>query len=228
MKNSAGHAVRTIQARKTKGRHVLAWNGRNSANHIVAAGKYHWTFSQTDAAGNTRTTDSRAVYVSAKRLVLKKKVVTRAGSSYALADHGGCGGSVSKANSTFQHGVLLSVSCGSRAGGAITLYHVRLPDAIRYRRMSLEAYGYSHRGYAGLGPWAYSTGSQDYERMRSSLLEVTSSSTGWRNLGSVRVAGHYTRGHMAHFVFGVYNTLNHPADFDLRYIRITVGCYVLR
>ncbi|HZC72907.1 MAG TPA: FlgD immunoglobulin-like domain containing protein [Jatrophihabitans sp.] len=228
VKNSAGHVVRTIQATKAAGRRSLTWNGRNSANQIVAAGKYHWMFTATDAVGNTSKTASNVVNVSAKRLVLENKVVTRDGSAFGFADHSGCGASVSKPNSSFSRGgVLLSVNCGNRPGVALTEYNLRLPSAIRYGRMSLAAYGYSHRGFARVVPLVYSTGSQSYELTRSTF-DVTSSSTAWRNLGSVRVDGHYTGGHVTHVVFGIGNAPSDPADFDVRSMRITVGCYVLR
>ena len=228
IKNAVGHVVRTIQAIKSAGLHGLTWNGRNNAGNLVPAGKYHWNFTETDAAGNHHTSPNFGVYVSSKKLVKTTKVINHAGGAFAAANHQGCGASVSKANSTFSGGVLLSVTCANRQGVALTGYNLRLPDAIKYTRMSFQMYGYSHRGYAVIVPLVFSSTANDFVLTRSSALTVNSSSKGWRGLGSVPVKGHYTGQHLVRFIFGIGNQPGHPVDFDLKSLRLTVGCYVLR
>lgn len=228
IKNSTGHVVRTLQAIKSAGRHALTWNGRNTAGNLVPAGKYHFNYTETDTAGNHRTTANFVVHVSAKKLVKTTKVLTRSGGAYATADHQGCGAGVSKANSTFAGGVLLSVTCSNRQGVALTAYNLRLPSAIKYTRMSFEMYGYSHRGFAVVVPLVYSSDIDDYVITRNSALVINSSTKAWRALGSVPVSGHYTGHHVAHFILGVGNRPDHPVDFDLKSLKITVGCVVLR
>ena len=228
IKNSTGHVVRTLQAIKSAGHHALTWNGRNTAGNLVPAGKYHWTYTETDGAGNHHASARYVVHVSAKKLVKTTKVLTHSGGAYATADRQGCGAGVSKANSTFTGGVLLSVTCANRQGVALTVYNLRLPSAIKYSRMSFQMYGYSHRGYAVIVPLVYSTNADDYLLTRSSALTITSSSKAWRGLGSVPVSGHYTGAHVVHFIFGIGNRPDHPVDFDLKSLKVTVGCSVLR
>jgi len=220
--------VRTLQAIRSAGRHALTWNGRNTAGNLVPAGKYHWTYTETDAAGNHRTTANYVVHVSAKKLVKTTRTLNHAGGAYAIAQHDGCGASVSKGNSAFTGGVLLSATCSNRQGVAVTIYNLRLPAAIHYGRMSFEMYGYSHRGFAAIVPLVFSPASNDFDIIRSSPLLVTSTSKAWRNLGGTAVSGHYTGNHVVHFGFGLGNQPQHPADFDLRTLRIKVGCTVLR
>jgi flagellar hook assembly protein FlgD len=228
IKNSTGHVVRTLQAIKSAGRHALTWNGRNTAGNLVPAGKYHWTYTETDAAGNHRTSASYIVHVSAKKLVKTTKVFTHNGGAFVGTDHQGCGAGVSRANSTYSSGVLLSVTCANKQGVALTAYSLRLPNAIKYGRMSFEMYGYSHRGYAVVVPLVYSTTANDFVLTRSAALTITSSSSAWRGLGSVPVSGHYVGQHVVHFIFGLGNRPGHPVDFDLKSLRVRVGCTVLR
>jgi hypothetical protein len=93
--------------------------------------------------------------------------------------------------------------------------------------MSVQGYGYSHRGFAFVLSLVYSTVIGDFEIARGPF-EVNSSGAGWRSLGSVAVVGHNTRGHIVHLGFAVSNRPDQPADFDLKKLRITVGCYVLQ
>lgn len=228
IKNSAGHVVRVLQATRASGMHGLTWNGRNTAGSLVPAGKYHWNFTETDAAGNHRTSANFAVHVSDKKLVKTTKVITHSGAPFATSGHQGCGASVSKANSTFAGGVLLSATCSNRQGVALTGYNLRLPGAIRYGRMTFQMYGYSHRGFAAIVPLVYSSDINDYDVIRSSPLVVSSSTKAWRTLGGVAVSGHYTGNHVVHFAFGLGNQPQHPADFDLRTVRVKIGCVILR
>lgn len=229
IKNSSGVVVRTMRGQTFGPDHlVFTWNGRNGAGNLVPAGRYHFNYTETDTAGNHKTTSNYSVYVSLKKLVKTTKVITHAGGAYAAANHQGCGASVSKANSTFSSGVLLSVTCANRQGVALTGYNLRLPDAIKYTRMSFQMYGYSHRGYAVIVPLVFSSTANDFVLSRASALTITSSSKGWRGLGSVPVKGHYTGQHLVRFIFGIGNQPGHPVDFDLKSLRVTVGCYVLR
>lgn len=229
IRNAHGAVVRTMRGRPFAAEHlVFTWNGRNRGGNIVPAGTYHWNYAETDAAGNHRSSATYSVHVSAKKLVRTRRVITRNGGGYAGADHQGCGAGVSKANSTFSGGVLLSVTCANRQGVALTAYTLKLPSAIKYTRMSFQMYGYSHRGYAVIVPLIYSSSIDDFEITRSAALTINSSSQAWRNLGSVSVRNHYVGRHVAHFVFGLGNQPGHPVDFDLKALRVTVGCYVLR
>lgn len=229
IKNSNGVVVRTMRGLTFGPDHlVFTWNGRNSAGNLVPAGRYHFNYTETDAAGNHRTTANYSVYVSLKKLVKTTKVINHAGGAFAAANHQGCGAGVSKANSTFSGGVLLSVTCANRQGVALTGYNLRLPDAIKYGRMTFQMYGYSHRGYAVIVPLVYSSSANDFVLTRSSALTVNSSTKAWRGLGSAPVNGHYTGQHVVRFIFGIGNQPGHPVDFDLKSLRVTVGCSVLR
>jgi flagellar hook assembly protein FlgD len=228
IKNAAGAVVRTMHGRPfTAGRLAFSWNGRNGSGSLVPAGRYHFNFTEIDEAANHRSTANYSLTVSDKKLVKKNIVLNRDGGAFANRDTDGCGSSVSKANSQYPDGVLLSATCGNRFGVAVTGYNLRLPGAIRYGRMSVQGYGYSHRGFAFVLSLVYSTVIGDYEIGRGPF-EVNSSGAGWRSLGSVAVAGHNTRGHVAHLAFAVANRPDQPADFDLKTLRVTVGCFVLR
>lgn len=229
IKNAQGAVVRTMRAQPSGPAHLaFTWNGRTRSGKLVPAGRYHWYYTDTDTAGNHSRTPNFVVHVSLKKLVKTTKVVSRQGDAYAGTDHQGCGASTSKANSTFAHGLLLSVTCGNRQGIALAGYNVRLPTAVKYTRMSFKMYGYSHRGYAVIVPLIFSTEINDFELTRSSALTVSSSSRAWRSLGGVPVKGHFVGRHVAHFIFAIGNQPGHPVDFDLKSIKVSVGCYVLR
>lgn len=228
IKNAQGTVVRTMRGHPFGPSHlVFTWNGRNRAGHLVPAGRYHFNYRETDTAGNHRTTPNFVVHVSAKKLVKTRIAVTRDGASTAVVDHAGCGASVSKPNSHYPHGVLLSVDCTNHVGAAVAGYNLRLPGAIRYTRMSFQVYGYSPRAFAYAVPLVYSTNISDFEESRAPFA-ITSSSKGWHSMGTVSVAGHYTAGHVVHFAFGIGNQPNRPADFDVRSVRAIVTCIVLR
>lgn len=231
IKNSNGHTVRTITASKSAGTVSLTWNGRNSSNNLVAAGTYTWTFKATNAAGNSRSTLPRNVYVSAKKLVKKTKAITHDGTTYFRADRipPSCT-SLSKANSAFDRGgVLITASCKNEFAVAAPYYKFTIPSAVKYGRMTVGSYGFVHKGHVPTGIIAgvFSTSAHTYVNTSQPGIKVKSTTKAWRNMGSIPVAGHYVSGHVVKVGFAVVNPFG-PADFDLRHMRLTVTYYVLQ
>ena len=81
VRTSGGQTVRVLRMSEPAGRVSLTWNGRDAANHQVAAGTYRWSYSVVDAASNARSTAGYTVSVSSQRLVAKSAVLTRNGVS---------------------------------------------------------------------------------------------------------------------------------------------------
>ena len=152
----SGSLIKTVNlGTRSPGAYVYNWNGRNSAGAILAEGRYKIVQRLTDVASNVR---NATVYVglSRKRLIWTTSTISRNGSAYTgYIDAGN--GSISKTNSAYQQGVLLS----SGTGGVAVNYRFTVHSAVKYgAAITFGVQGRSPNGRkAAEGLWNRSLGS---------------------------------------------------------------------
>jgi hypothetical protein len=142
--NSHGTVVRTLSADFGIG--LVAWNGRTKGGAMVPAGRYTIRTVVTDEYGNASAPHTMSVTVSHKRLVnetftktvsakgtLARKYVGRCSTLKFPSDRGWKG----------SMGLYTATKCkGSLKRTLVSTVHVlRVPDAFKYGRLSVSAYG---------------------------------------------------------------------------------------
>jgi subtilisin family serine protease/flagellar hook assembly protein FlgD len=216
-----GTVVRTISEKAPGGTTQLSWNGRNRGGHVVAAGTYHWRFTVTDAAGNTRRTANRNVAVSHKRLVTRKVDIVRHGAGFDYA--GGTDPSCTSARtrtSTFHRGVQLLNGCRPSNGDlAYAAYTFALPKSHQYRRIAIQVLGHStHRPSELSASLQRSDGGLEIPR----YVRITKPGNHWTTIVSAPATGHVTKsGHVLASVLldSAYAGTN---QYDEAYVRLRV------
>jgi hypothetical protein len=231
--NSAGTVVRVLQAAKSAGRVWLTWNGRDAANHLVAAGTYHWIYTATDAAGNHRNSPRDSVVVSAKRLVAKSVTVTKNGGAYYDLRTNTSSTCAGYGASAFAHGVWLDNTCNPATTGPVIAdarYIFSVPAATRYGTLTAQTYGGPD---SGTTPAEIFAAYQDTAgNVDARLLKATTSAHAWYTFAATTEAGRVTSARQTVVAMGVdntYNTAGHPdSNFDIGYVRLTIRYYVLQ
>ena len=226
IRSGRGAVVRTLSANRSAGRTALVWNGRDAHGRLVAAGRYRWQYSITDAAGNRTLAAAATVGVSARRLVAEVAYVWHRGSTYRYAGGTDPCATARKARSAFPHGVDLRNACSPGSGDfAYASYRFTVPKAIRYARVTVQAYGRSTHRPSQLSVAVDRT---DGGVEIPSYVKVSRTGNHWYSLASVPAAGHITGGRYAYaslLLTGRYKGAN---DFDLKYTRLRVSYTVLR
>jgi flagellar hook assembly protein FlgD len=233
VRNSAGRAVRTLQASRSAGRTSLTWNGRDSANGRVAAGTYYWTYTAADTAGNHRTTARYGVHVSDKRLVGKTATITKNGDShYAVKTNATSCVQYSDGLSNFSHGVWLDNFCDPDYDGFAIIdafYNFTVPAAVKYGTMSVKAYGSPQPSNLPVEIFAlyYNTSGGAIAKIAS----VSSAVASWHGFAGVSGTGRVSGSHVAKVSVGVDNYTNsggYSSDFDMASVRLTIRYFVLQ
>ena len=140
---------------RSPGAYVYNWSGRNSAGTILAEGRYKIVQRLTDVASNHKKA-TFYVSLSRKRLIWTTSTISRNGSAYTgYIDAGN--GSISKANSAYPHGLLLS----SGTVGVAVNYRFTVHSAVKYgATITFGVQGRSPNGVkAAQGLWNRSLGS---------------------------------------------------------------------
>ena len=230
IRNSHGTAVRVITARKPAGRTSFSWNGRNSANQLLSAGTYLFSYKAIDGASNARTSPAYPVYLRSARLVAKSAVITKNGSTFSsvLTTNASCGSYSKTASDFYPNGVWLLNECDWDWDGPVgdwAVYNFTLPAAMRYSTLTLQAYGNTFYTPSEIFGAFHNQASGAYQVSR--LVSMTSSANGWRALGSMAAAGYYS-GRTATLGVGVDDYYGAPSDFDISAVRLTVTYYVLQ
>jgi flagellar hook assembly protein FlgD len=231
IRTSAGRTVRVLRLSKPKGRVSLTWNGRDSANHLVAAGTYRWSYSVVDAASNTRRTSTYSVTVSSRRLVAKSAVVTKKGSQYRFwgGDPTYCTGASLTDSDFYPNGIWLENVCDPGFDGpavAAAYYDFTMPAAISYQTLTMQVYGNTISD-----PSEILAG---FTRPNSPTVDipayvgVSPTSNTWYSLGHVAAGGHYNSARTTEIAVAVDDYYGAPSDFDIGYVRLTVRYTVLQ
>jgi hypothetical protein len=132
--SSTGKVVHGATLPMADGPYSYAWNGRNSAGTILAAGKYKVVQVLKDAAGTT-VISTLYVNLSTKRLSTRTSYITRLGSSVSAAGDGGTGSIViSKTNG---YAKLYSRYPDGWVGVG---YQFTLPSATIYKSIAFQVY----------------------------------------------------------------------------------------
>lgn len=147
--------VRTANlGNRPTGAYAWAWNGRNTAGTLLAAGKYKVVQRITDGVGNVRSATSY-ITLSRKKLIWSTHTITKYGSQFpAYWDPGS--GSVSAAKSSYSRGV--RISSGTSIAGV--RYTFTLRSAVVYKPLTFKVLGRSPNGtdgFAGLWNRGYGT-----------------------------------------------------------------------
>jgi hypothetical protein len=150
-----GKRVRTVSlGMLATGGYSWAWNGRNAAGTLLAAGKYRVVEEITDTASNVRRA---TFYVSLSRKYLhwSTHTITLTGAQFGMAGKEGTG-SVSKSRSAYDRGVRIS----SGSDWAAVRYTFALRAATVYRPLTFKVLGRSpNRTGAFAGLWNKGYGS---------------------------------------------------------------------
>jgi len=227
---AGGKVIRTISAARPAGRTSLAWNGRNSANSLVAAGMYQWRFSARDTADNARFGPLYTVIVSSKKLVTRTLTVQQPASA-VLAKGGDASCSGWRPSDLFGLGGLwLLNNCDPGVEGpasAYAVYRFTVPIAITYKALRLDGYGTAHdypsRVHAGF--WNYASEAYDF----TSGADIKGPTT-WYIVGGASTSHRFNSEreiNVAVLVTNEYNTDGYPSDFDMKYVRLRVTVAVL-
>ncbi len=152
IRNAAGTLARRFDlgARTRAGTATVTWGGRNGSGTPVAPGSYTVRFVARDEAGNDATSAATTVRVSDKRLVRRtgSKVVRPVPSLFDWYT-GRCGDVFRDVRDGWRDslGYYSNVNCaGSGDDSVATGFHfARLPAAIRYGQVRVDAYGGSAR-----------------------------------------------------------------------------------
>jgi len=151
----AGSLIKTFDlGLRDPGDYAIAWNGRASSGRILAAGTYKIVQRLTDTVANVKKAEF-LVALSHKKLVWTTATVTRYGSQYSAAGHGGTG-FVTTTGSPYYRGVRIS----SGSGWASVRYSFSLHSAVAYSNLAFRVLGKSPNGrqvFAGLWNPNYGT-----------------------------------------------------------------------
>ena len=226
--SSTSRPVRTISAVRNAGPITMSWNGTDSHGRRVAAGRYRWYLTATDAVANRANTAFSTVVVSPKKLVAKIFTVTQNGAAAigAGASDTSCA-SASRADSEYTNGIWLVNACSASSTIEIAsaIYHFAVPGAVRYDRVNTQIDGYSLFAPTGVSSlyWSPSTGTYRLPGM----YRIVDSSAGWYSLGSMSGAGLIDSRHIAEVAVAVDN-IDAPCDFDIAKVKFTLHSSVLQ
>ena len=140
---------------RSPGPYSYTWNGRNSSGAIRPEGSYTIVQRLTDVASNVRK-ETFHVDLSRKKLIWTTSTISQSGSAYiGYIDEGN--GSISKTNSAYDVGVLLS----SGTSGVAVAYRFTVHSAVAYGdSITFGVLGRSPNGRKALeGLWNRSLGS---------------------------------------------------------------------
>jgi hypothetical protein len=204
---------------------TMTWNGRDRDGRVLPAGWYHWSLSWHDAAGNHRSIAARRAYLSSRVTAARTTQVTVPGNRYWQA--GGSDPSCSTAStrgSFYPSGLWLSNDCSGAIAAAF--YRVRVPSAVSYSRIAVQAWGFTDTpgarifrtfGLAGAGTTLQA----------GSFTTLPATTHRLWSFGSVPAAGVLSAGHYALVALSVDDRPTVKKDFDISYVRLTVSYRVL-
>jgi len=129
-----GKVVRGAALPMADGSYTYAWNGRNSAGTMLAAGKYKVVQVLKDAAGSTAVSNLY-VNLSTKRLSTRTSYITKLGSSITAAGDAGTGSIV--ISKTSGYAKLYSRYPDGWVGVG---YQFTLPSATIYKSLAFQVY----------------------------------------------------------------------------------------
>jgi flagellar hook assembly protein FlgD len=143
--DSHGTRIRRIgRAHASAGTLRPGWNGRNSKNALVPAGRYRYRFRSVDRAGNLSISRSYVVYVSHRRTVRKKIVLLHLGDSGKVSTTNPRCTLYSLGFSNFDHGLWLNNGCDRGFDGREEIYAdytFALPAAVQYDSIRVRTKG---------------------------------------------------------------------------------------
>ncbi|SHH42731.1 Serine protease, subtilisin family [Jatrophihabitans endophyticus] len=216
VRDSAGHRVRTLRAGPRHGSRAAAtWTGRTASGRVVRAGRYRWTFTVADSAGNRTTSRPYRLTVSAQRLRTVVRTLERPAHT---ADVGGTARCATRRGSAWSGGLHLVNRCRQGAGDvSYAAYVFTVPKAHRFLRLRLSAYGYAGRT---------SELSAYYERTDGGLeipgaVRVPRTRARWYPVSTVPAASHvmHRRVRVTLILSDRYRGAN---DVDIRSVRLRV------
>lgn len=194
-----GHVMRSESLNhKSKGTVTFIWNGRANNGKVVPPGTYTFSFWAKDVRGNTSTSRDGKVVVSDKRLerVTATRTVSALGSAYKNLS-GECGDvyrlNYPQARFNWPHG--LGYYSRSHCTGtdeqelALALHRFRLPRAVRYGSVSIDAYGAGAYQNAGPAAELYVKSNGQFGKGRK-----LSTSVGWHSGPSVSLKSSMIQG----------------------------------
>jgi hypothetical protein len=134
--NPAGSKIRTLTVPSGIGAYSVAWNGKNTAGTLQAAGKYKIISTVTDTSGN-KLSDTRYVQLSHRKLVTKTFTQTLDAGKYTQLQVAGTGGA-SRAQSTYTGGLFMT---SGSTGTVAAVYSFSAPAAVSYTSVSFKVIG---------------------------------------------------------------------------------------
>ena len=206
----SGHVTRS-----SAGTAKLTWRGTSSAGHALPAGRYHFRFTVTDAAGNVTRGPTKAITVSTKKAVKRSWVKTvtarsASGGGYQRTD----ASSTVQLYDAFGTGALRFHA--SSSGAVRTVNHVTLPSAAAYVSVRVDTYG---RGISGGKAYLAFIDDSDREVHGKAL----SSSTGTHKGASASATPSLLDGHRAQWELLVRN----GDTYDVRSYTVTLTYLIL-
>lgn len=225
VRNARGRAVFHKNSVVRTGSFREHWNGRD-AGHRLTPGTYSWTLASTDVAGNTWHGGTRHVVVSPKKLVTHVKTLTRNGDSYnsAGSTDSSCA-SYDKSLSQYKHGVWLLNTCFEETALAAVFFRFRVPAAVRYTRLAVQAGGFTQYPPSSLEA-AIGVNGAGHDFTIPKLGEVPNDHEGWWKIGSLKGDGYVSARHSV--LLGIsLDSRDAPTDFDLGGVRLIVTYQVL-
>ena len=211
---ATGKTVRTTSlGARSIGGYSWAWNGRNAAGTIQAAGKYRVIQTITDVAGNHLSATS-TVTLSKRKVVWHTETQTsNPTNTWAVGKDGGI---VSTAKSRYAHGLYLA----SDGGWAGAVYRWSVPTGLAVKSVTFKVTGKSRTATkAWIAVWKPSlgspglTGSYDpWARAGTAYARYALKATGPAHVANGRVYGLvYTE-----------RDAGHDEAFDIGHVAVTV------
>jgi len=223
--DARGARLRVIgKAHAGAGTFQIAWNGRDSRNAVVRAGRYRYRFRSEDRAGNIRVSRSFVVTVSHRRTEQKTVTLARLGDSGRVSTTNPHCTLYSLGFSNFDHGLWLNNGCDRGFDGRQLIYAdytFKVPSAVQYDSIRVRTKGETTHAPEPISTLVYDFTNSKWDAAGSVKLRSNSRavvSTFARVSGAHRVSIH----HAVRIRIAVPDQVT-PQDYDVAAASIIVS-----
>jgi flagellar hook assembly protein FlgD len=223
---TGGHTVRVLAHTATgAGTISLSWNGRNSANHLVAAGTYHFHWSAQDLAGNRSHSGTYNVVVSLRHLVTHTTALVKTANKYDfVAGSASCAKGSASLSAFKPYGLLLLNHCNpATTQVAIAQYTFTVPAAISYTSVHISTYGFTSAPPIALGSAIWNFTHNDANEVGATA--IFHNVHAWTSLGTITASQHVSSRHVEIAILLANATAT--ARYDMHNVQLTITYKVL-